>query len=586
MRITVAALLLSAACAGPGGGTATTVDRTPGAFPVATEGSRTFLPAGTILRLLPISLDDADAERPALDGMWREAMRQSSHLDVAAGHEDCESPHAVALHLDASSGVLTASLRTTDGPRPLAVIDNALPAWPAALDRAAQAVRAALGDDPQQVGGGEPTRGVRQIYSAEVRAVLLVESALKEGAEGRLRGAIQGLQRARQADPGCTLTLALLAEAELDAGAHEKARSLAREALGYENRLSPTTRHRLARTMLLAQAREPGSMAPERMLLELARVGGEERPHDPQVRYTRALALNLASEFEQAAPLWRELRGRWPRSGTVAYHLALAELGLHQPLAALAALEAGASRMSRWQILLPRAMALSGAGRHIQLDRELTELAEEPAVRNSGLIHELRRMQAAHALLTGRKDAAARYLLEDLEWMRQRPTQLDRLALDLAEAGWVLARLGKTRELAPFVEAIERLRPSKTVRTVLTFLSGLIAVAENLPHEAAARSLEQEGQEVFSGVLHAAFHRREGRLLDEATALSRAALSSEDPLVLAGLARAMQQAGKLTEAAEVLDALRERLRRVDLRRLRDLPICSPGSALAMLATMT
>jgi hypothetical protein len=52
----------------------------------------------------------------------------------------------------------------------------------------------------------------------------------------------------------------------------------------YEQRLLPTTRHRLARTLLLTRAsRQPDAAADfDRELLRLGETGQRERPHDPQ----------------------------------------------------------------------------------------------------------------------------------------------------------------------------------------------------------------------------------------------------------------------------------------------------------------
>ncbi len=582
MSRTPALLLFLAAC-GTSPSTETPIaDRST---PVVTRAA-----PGTVVVLDPMTADGVDElDTTAADGLLREAMRQSAQLDVASGVESTRTgrPHRIAIHLDAPAAVLSATLRR-DGapPEPLCTVTSAWPGLADAFDRLAAGIRQALGDDPNAAGGDDRTRSVAAIYSREARTLIATEAAIRASAEGRVRAALPLLRRARQGDPGCTFTLALLAETLLELGGADEytaARDTAREALGYEARLSPTTRHRLARTLILADARLRRGIEPAQKLAELAAAGARERPFDPHVKFTAALAGNLAGDFAATAPALRELSLRWPQSGPVVYHLALAELGLGRAAESLTAIESCRDRLPRWHVLVPRALALHGAQRDTELSRELEEVAAEPAVRNSILIHEVRRMQAAHALLTGRRDAAVSLLLEDIEWLRQRPTQIEGLALDLAEAGMVLAWLDQGAALAPHVEALQKLRLSPLGESVTTLLAGLVAAGADLPSAAAAQGLERSGAEVFARIVEAAAHRRRGELLAEVTALGRAALGTEDPLVIAGLARALRQSGRDAEARELLDELRTRLTRLDLRRLREQPLASPGRALALLA---
>jgi hypothetical protein len=568
MRLLVLAAVTAACSSGPGGSAG-------GAVAGAIAGERA-LEAGTVLRLPPVEVvvgELPEGTGPWLNGLLREALRQSARLDFASGVEDTPIPQELRVQLDATATSLTSTLHWP-GQAPLPLASASGPDLPSAIDALAIATRHALGD-PCRLGvdGALP---VALIYTGQARCAEHTEAALVESARGNSRSALSLLRSARIADPGCTLTLCLLAEAQLDLGEAEAAAKTAQEALRYDERLAPTTEHRLARALLLARG--------QRDLLELARVAAGERSHDPHVRYSQALAANLAGDFATAAPLLRDLQRRWPQSGPVGYHLTFAELGLGDARAGLAAIERSRQSLSRFSLVLPRSLALYHDGRHAELQRYLEETAADPAVQKSPLQHEILRMQAAQAVLAGREEAAVHFLLQDLEWIRQRQSRLSELALDLAEDCEVLLRLRRGAELRPRLRAIAVLgRPPQALQQVLTYVEGRLAIEEGGEAKAAAAMLDRESHPVFGSLLRAAVHHKRGELWEEGKELANASLATDDALVHASLAVALRRSGKEKEAVDVLAELKLQLLKIDLRDPRRHALLSPGRALALLA---
>lgn len=540
------------------------------------------------MRLRPGTVGPDASEDRFLDALWREAMRQSVALDIAGGAEMARGGPEIALHHDEASATLASTLHLPgEAPRGLASAHGEMTE---AIDALALATRQALGERVAR----QPVPATK-VYSADRDCVLWTERGNTANQAGEWVRAQEHLRRARVHDPGCTITLAALAKTLLNLGISrgkndsiDEAQRIAVEGLALGERLGPTTKHRLAHTALVAQAQGRGRVPDrDRELLTLGDVAARERPHDPHPRHTRAVALNFLGRYTESAPLLRALARRWPHSGEVAYHLAFAELATGDPEASLAAIRAAAARLPRSHaVVVPTALALFHCGRHDELRRYLEGQTADPVYRKSAGLHELRRMQTAHALLTDRTDDAVQLLLADLEWMRQRPSRLDYLALDLAEAGEVLVRIGRHRDLRAPLRAFEALRDlPPTTSSVMVYLGGLVEVAEtNQRAEAVEAHLRSAGQGVWSGKVRAAAHLRRGELTDELRERMIEYQTTDDPLSRASLARALEAAGSHDHAAEVLEELRGQLFAYDLRRLHDHPLMRPAGALAYLAT--
>lgn len=546
------------------------------------------VPAGTVLRVLPlksVALPSTGAEKPGeaearnelgityCDALFRETLRQSVRFDVASGLEDGPSAFEVEVTHDGAAATLVATLRGPGmAPATLGLVRIASGALPAAIDQLARSVLAGLGESPPVV-----TLGSALCYSAEPACVRYCERALKDASRGDTTSALGWLKKARPLDPGCTQVLAALAALHLERGELVECEKAARDGLQLERRLSVTTKHRLARSLLRARDDDQG-------LLDLAEVTLRERPHDSQVLWSKALALSLLGRSPEALPLLRALATRWPVHGAVRWHLCLAELAGGDPVRALDAIEAAGSLLPRGATLRPRCLALFHAGRHAELAALLREAAA--SARDDGSVHEIARMRASHAILTGDKAAASRLLQEDLAWLVARPSGLEARALDLVENGESLIRLGNSSELASQLAIVEGLRPMPAlVGDALTYLGALVAAAtDRQSTERAEAALRSGGRTGWSGMLRAAVHHRNGELQDEAEALTEVVQATDAALARAGLARVLRVSGQQREADLLLADLRKRLLVFAPRQLGQHPLLSPSRALAWIAT--
>lgn len=549
------------------------------------------LPAGTVVRLRSaVSAEEAGLRTPAVDGLWREALRQSTHLDIAAGPTAAPQSLgvAVALTVDAAARALTATLHEDrEGPAAvhLAAVTFAEQPLAAAIDELAVRTRLSLGD-PVESAPLPMARG----YSGDLAVVAACELAIERAEAGRFEEAAAELAAARPGDGGCTPLLEALAAARLVPQGHgQEAVRIAREALQLTDRLLPATAHRLMRTLLLARAStQPERTAPfDEELRTLGEVGRRERPHDPEPLLTAGLAANFLGEFDAARAVLAPLAQRLPGRATVHYHLGWAELGCGDGRAAFAAFERAARDLPLFTTVVPRALSLFAAGEHEQLVRLLDEVAAEPAVRGGAALHEVRRMQAAHALLCDDPGRAADLILADLTWMLERPSMLRGRAGELASAGEVLVRIGRGADLEPILASIERLDTGLALDPALgevtAYLVGLSEAAGTGRRAVRVEdALRQRGATVWEHALCAFGHRQQGELADERAALTRAAQQSSSPLVKAALVRNLRAAGHTAEAEALRDALRRELERVDLRRRSQHPLLSPEHALAWL----
>ncbi len=576
----LATAALAVACAGP---TAKQPQRPP--VPV-----REALAAGTLVGIAPPTIlgDATPVESRVVGALLREALRQSARLDFAPDSDGAPIAARIVTTVDARVRSIATSLRLvgTESPDvPLASTSFQDAALTDAIDTLTADTRAALGDPT-----GAETKPVGTIYTREPRCIVLTERARDEAARGRVAEARKQLERARRADPGCTVTLAALANAMLDAGLAEDAAQQANQTLRhFDARTAPTTRTRLARTLLLARAASGNlrnARARDEELLQLGAATLRERPHDPHARFTHALALNYLGRFEESAPELRALHVRWPHVGGVAYHRAFAELATGNANAALDVIRGARRALPREFTMLPMAIAMYHADETPALRGELERMLEAAEDRTAEReVHELRRMLAALALLDGRRDDAARILLDDLDWLRHHVYLLGSVSADLAETGEVLVRLGRARELAARIESLQPVATSAAVSQALTYVAGLILVTEtNRAPDTALATLEQSRQLVWSTLLKAAVHRRRGELVDETRELATAVRISDGALVRENFSRALNALGRDEEATALLADLRKQLLTIDLRRASRHPVLSPGRALAFLAT--
>ncbi len=547
------------------------------------------LPAGTVVRLGPTTIATSGDPVSAtfVDALLREALRLSTRFDVAADLEDMpDARFTLQVRIDAAASLMTLALvdGVDDAPAtPIAAASYADRPLPRAIDELAWQARRALGEDVPD----EPMSCAR-IYSASPTCVRETEAALLDENRGLHGSRRERLDRARRSDPGCAMTISVQSAAALFDRQFVEAAQLAEGALRtLPGRTSPTTAHRLRRALWLARAAAASDPAEARhcdeQLLEIAGEFLEQRPFDPQGRYSRALANANLGNFEDAAKDLRELRARWPGVPWVAYHLAFAEIALGRPDAALDQLDVGARRLSPAWTFLPRALALYEAGHHDELDRMLERMAGRHRGRTDDrTLHELRRALAAHAMLLDRPADAARNLLDDLEWLRERPSILDQHTADLLEDGEALLVLGRDDELRARLAAIRAL-PTDLPNTSLavTFLTGRLAIGrDDDAVERAVRELRSAGWQAAAARLEAARALAAGDPASAVADLQRSMLLDDDPRSQAELVVALRAAGRNEEADRLAATVRDRLGKLHLRGPLEHPLMGPGFALA------
>ncbi|MFK7743021.1 MAG: hypothetical protein AB8H80_22095 [Planctomycetota bacterium] len=529
----------------------------------------------------------------AVDTWWHEALAQTARWQVPApgANTPAANTRRIELTVDPRARALTATLSdpeaNSDGPIVLAAgtfaDDSKTPSLTQAIDRLAWSVRLALGE---RMAGPAPL-ATTAITSRDARVVDAVADADRLLRTGGFTSALRTLRVARRRDGGSPFVLAPLAALELlVAQDAEGAERTCREALKYEQRMSPNVQHRLLRTLLQARtAREPDrGKGLDRELKTLARVGQRERPYDDEPLWTEALAHNFAGEFASASEDLELLRRRYRERPFLTYHLGWANLGLGNAGAAATYFDEAALRLPSAWVLLPRAIALFEAERHDDLT-DMLERAFEQLARDSTaddmLGHQLLRMQAAHALLLGDRDAARRLMLRDMTWLLQHPLMLETRAGELAETGAVLVRLGSSDRLPPLLAAVQKAHPGSPVADAAAFVAGLHTVrTSGLEADATIDMLERDGDTPWGQRLRAFVHERRGEVGDMQTALGRAARLSSSPMTTALLAHSLVAVGKERDAERLRETLRRELLDVHLRRPCRHPVFGPELAFA------
>ncbi len=546
------------------------------------------LPAGEVLDLRPTERVGGSGIDPAVvDGLLHAALRQSPHLDFAGGVERCPSAaHSLAPVFDPETRRITVALwAVNDAPTPLAAVGFADRDLPSAIDELARSIRLALGERLTL----RPL-SVSRAYSADLDAVRFTEQAHADERRGLQGSALDRAVRALREDPGCPPAILVRTSLTLAGGDLPEAERMANQALVLlGERLTPSIRHRLARLLLLARAERAGpagARAFDDKLRELGVVSLRERPFDPHARFSRALGNAYLSRFDAALPDFRNLRARWPDVPWIGYHLCFAELAAGTPQAALDAIEGVDRQLPEARTLLPRALALYHAGHHVELS-DMLQRAGRRAASDQLLAHEILRMQAAHAILLGDADAAARHVLEDLEWLRARPEQLEAALIDVVDGGEVLVELGFGAALMIRLEALRAVQTNaEGVGHALAYLAAL-ATADNTADPTARMAdsnLVKSGRTAWAARLRGFLAWRSGDLGAAANEFATALRLADEPLSRARFAQVLLSLGREEQADQVLAELRDDLLRIDLRRPLQHPLSGPGRALAFLAT--
>ncbi len=535
------------------------------------------LPPGTVLVTDCTGLPDELPWRAAAV-LWHEALRQSAQFVVVDGDGGAPGRSRLRLCADLTSQRLAAMLVDESGEAVPIGGDTCTDGdLGAAIDRLARTAREALGEVTSTP---VPTAASVGREPGFVDAAADAHRLLHDGG---VEAAFRLFTRCRARDGGSPYVLDGLAETELLRGHPGIAERIAAEALSFTTRLAPHRQHRLARTLLLARASQRPENAPghDRELRDLGRVFQRERPHDPQALLTLGLAENFLGDFAAALPHLQAFVALEPDHPLGHYHLGWTRLALGDNAAAVSEFDLAALRLPAAALIVPRSIALYGAGQHERLRQLHDQLNTELLERDSLQLHDLRRMQAAHALLQHDDETAVRLLREDFTWLVSHPSALDERAGEFAEAGLVLARLGGARILPPILATLQQQRPGTALADAISFLGGVVTVAEtNQRAEAVERQLSRGGDSVFSLLLQALCHERRGELGDQYTALARAARMNDSPLTKMLLARSLASMGRQPESEQLLAALRAEMLRIHLRQRAQHPLLGPELAYA------
>lgn len=507
---------------------------------------------------------------------WREALRQSPAfaLDERTERADPNVPE-LELDLDPAGGTLVATLRAGGEAKVLAGGRFQVEQLPAAIDRLAWAARLALGE------AAAPPTPVAAGTSPQPVVVSAVDDAQQLLRDGGLQPAWRALRDARVRDGGAPFVLDGVAALQMVRGELAAAERTAREALGYEERLLPTTRLRLARTLLLARASLQPATAEERDrdLLQLGLTAQRERPHDPEATLCVGVARNFLGEFAAARKELEPLGARLTTQPIVAYHLGWALLATGDAAAAAEQFERAAVRLPVGWVLLPRAIALHEAGRGAELRTMLAALRDD---QDSGdLAHQALAMLAAEALLRGDVAAARQHLAAELGWLLHHPLVLQQSSGEFAERGAVLVRLGGGDALPSILAAAQTQHPGTAIADACAFLAGMLEVVRTgeVP-SAATAALAHGGDNAFAALLVAFAHERRGEIADMQTSLAVAARLSSSPLTKALLAHGLRAGGRTDEADTLTATLRREMTTVHLRRRAQHPLLAPELAYA------
>lgn len=525
----------------------------------------------------------------ALPFWWRAALRQTERFRLIEASD--EALPTLELAVDPSRGNVRATLLepapTLATPRRVELAAASFAAnTPSrgllpALDRLAWACRLAVGES------APPPRPLTAITSPDSAVVLAIDDAEGLIATGGFASALRALQLARRRDGGAPALLMPLASLALLRGDAVTAERIAVEALGYEARLSPTVQHRLARTLLMARAaRNPAEAETyDRELLRLGRTAAEERPHDDQPRWTCAIAHDFLGSFDRARVLLERLEPPPAERGFVDYHLGWACLGTDDAAAAADHLARSALRLPAPWVLLPRAIALFEAGRPDDLEALLQEALDEQLLRDRDdlLVHQILRMQAAHAVLRQQPERARERLWQDLQWYLGHGLSLAQRAGEFGEAGAVFVRLGSDRDLPSLLASIQQQHTGSVVADAAAFVGGMHDVQRTGQRAHASEAmLARQGDHPWAMLLAAYAHERNGEVGDMQNALARAAALTSSPLTTSLLARSLRLVGEQRHAERLQQTLQREMLQVHLRRRCQHPIYGPELAYAFM----
>jgi tetratricopeptide (TPR) repeat protein len=436
VRPTFAVCCLFAACASPIALPPAPLAEAPDAY---VSSVAAWLPGHPVAAGLAAGAPDAAPWR-AMAVWWREALRQSAHLRV----DDFGTPaDRLELAIDPVARTATATWRRGSATTLLAACDIRDGDVPAAIDRLARAARAAVGDEsPAAVPCATGTSARHEVVDACSDALSLLR-------DGGFASARRILRDGRRRDARAPWLLEPLAACEAALGDAAAALRLCDEALAEPQRLLPTTRHRLQRTRLLAQAAlTPDDAARcDAELLALAVADRAARPFDAEPLRSAATAHALRGEFAAALPLLDELLAHDPQAASARQLAGCARLALGEPATAADHFTAIGGRLPASVTLLPHATALFDAGRRAECRALVDRAVEEAASERSPFEVDARQMRAALLLADGDDSGLRAELRAILGWFVARPATLAARAVEFVAEAALLGERGDFAEV-------------------------------------------------------------------------------------------------------------------------------------------
>jgi tetratricopeptide (TPR) repeat protein len=544
---------------------------------LAETGPRLQLPRGSWIRL-ELDVSSPRNDYPLALRIWmHEALAQSPYFDFA--RNDTGPIRLIVRGNDPAAnggrGRLIASLSREEGELiPLKGVDFDATRVVAAIDQLAVETRRALGESEELIEQEQRSCGL--FVSRVERCAAHCERALQELADGhRARAAVE-LDRALRADGRSPLALSLLAGLRADGGRTQEARDLASRVTRLAERASPTSFNRALRIRQMLEQRFEE-------MRDVAESSLELRPHDPDLRFSRAFAYCMLGQYSQAEADLDWLRTRFPHRPGPLFCGAHVQLALGQPervLESRADIERILPEQVAFRII---ANALLLCERHDELATQLRlaseRLARDPSL-PSDLSSELAEMRAAHAILQ-RKDAeAAGLLLNELDRLRADSRLLARRAERLPDLSWTLCRLGRAKDIGPFLQAVE----SNTVtRVVRPYIETARAIARSFlakgPTDKELAAIRNSGQISWSERLAAQRAARSGQFDVAQRYLANALARAEQLGPALEQAELWESLGKSEQAKPIFAALRRELLRPQMANPGGFALARPELAI-------
>ncbi|HHI79510.1 MAG TPA: hypothetical protein ENK02_05985 [Planctomycetes bacterium] len=508
-----------------------------------------------------------------------ESLAQSPWLDVA---RDPDHPLRLVVQGELPSdqipqGTLTTILVRMDAPPlPIKGVHFTGDTLLQALDQLCRRTRLALGEPWETLRKND--KSCRLLVSDQEAVAEAVGQSLELSKRGRLLNALGLLQRAVRMDRGCALGLSLLAGLRLDLGFPRKALELVLKMKDLERRASPTALHRAARVWLMANQSYEG-------LLGLAEKDLALRPYDPNILFTKALALSLQARWKEALPLLRRLRVRLPQSPGLLFCLGHALLAQGKGDEAQKILPQIQKRLPAWPALRFEALVQFHRGDYASLNQLLEDLRRKPLGKHPRVRLEISLMQASlwiqKALQEGEQNKslnrAGRRLLEAVTQLRSQPRNLVNEQTLLPGLAWTMIQMGMAKSCRQALATLPANpgRQKKRNAPALVALSLCDVAQGKTVGKAVARDLDSMGLGFWNKRLLALRLEKEGRFQMALSLLRDISGNTKDPSLIYDIIKIQKQLGNLQEFMPSLGDLEKKLWTPRMDKPRLSPLLSP-----------